>query len=115
MNFNGQQQMQRTNRGDAQYCHDCQSNHIPGGCLVRRVPVDPCPMCGIPHFGIPGTCPNLKNEAQIRIMIDALNNSTEAREQITAAHSFLVEELLRLDKERKKKRLLELTQGRGIA
>lgn len=81
-----------------------------GYCALKRAGVEHCSLCGLAHYGTARTCPHLSSETQVRLMLDALKTSTESRESIEAARSYLrgvIGDLVR-----KKKRQKELQMAR---
>ena len=52
-----------------------------------------CRICGLAHFGFSRTCPNLSSEVQIRLMLDALENSSEPRMVVDQLRKILRKEL----------------------
>jgi chromodomain-helicase-DNA-binding protein 4 len=86
------------------YCHACGETHVTGFCVLKRTGVEHCGLCGIAHFGGTDNCPNLKSEKQVRLMLDALKTSTEARGDIELARTQLRVRIHDLVQEKKQKR-----------
>jgi chromodomain-helicase-DNA-binding protein 4 len=71
---------------------------------MKRTGVEHCELCGIAHFGGTDNCANLKSEKQVRLMLDALKTSTEAREDIELARTQLRVRIHDLVQEKKQRR-----------
>lgn len=85
-------------------CHACGETHVTGFCTLKRTGVEQCGLCGIAHFGGTHNCANLKSEKQVRLMLDALKTSTEARDDIELARTQLRLRIHGLVREKKQKR-----------
>jgi hypothetical protein len=48
-----------------------------------------CSLCGTAHYGIARTCPHIRSEHMVRLMIDALRYSPERREYVDVALKYL--------------------------
>ncbi len=86
------------------HCHACGETHVTGFCTLKRTGVEHCGLCGIAHFGGADNCANLKSEKQVRLMLDALKTSTEARDDIELARTQLRIRIHDLVQEKKQKR-----------
>lgn len=60
-----------------------------GYCALKQSGHERCGLCGTAHYGSGRTCPNLQSETQIRLMMDALKMSTESREEVELAKTYL--------------------------
>ena len=70
-------------------CLACNAQHPSGYCPLKLAGVEHCGLCGLAHYGAPAICPHLESETQVRLMLDALRMSTEPRELVETARSYL--------------------------
>ena len=70
-------------------CKLCSKLHSPGKCSLRNVEVERCPACGYHHFHLQRACPLLQDEEYVEAMYRRLNESTEDRQVVKAAKSYL--------------------------
>lgn len=97
-------------------CLACGSIHAVGQCPLKRSGMEHCGLCGLAHYGFTQkgaerSCPHLSSETQVRLMIDALKMSTEPKEIIEPARSYLRGVIGDLVK--KKRRAVELQEARS--
>lgn len=71
------------------YCHACGETHVTGYCSLKLTGNEHCGLCGLAHLAGVNTCPHLKSERQVRLMLDALKTSTESRKDIELARMAL--------------------------
>lgn len=62
------------------HCLACTQYHRPGSCPLMLAGVEHCELCGIAHFGFQRNCPHLTSITQLRMMMDAIKNSTEPQD-----------------------------------
>ena len=65
---------------DERECLACAQRHRPGYCPLMMAGVERCELCGIAHYGHQRTCPHLTSVTQLRLMVEAIKNSTEPQE-----------------------------------
>ena len=61
-------------------CLACGKHHRPGYCPLMVAGVEHCELCGIAHYGHQRACPHLTSVTQLRLMVEAIKNSTEPQE-----------------------------------
>ena len=61
-------------------CLACGNRHRPGYCPLMVAGVEHCELCGIAHYGHQRACPHLTSVTQLRLMVEAIKNSTEPQE-----------------------------------
>ena len=61
-------------------CIACSEVHAVGYCPLKFAGVEFCNLCGLPHYGVARTCPHLTSVTQLRLMVDAIRQSTESNE-----------------------------------
>ncbi|KFY26250.1 hypothetical protein V493_04199 [Pseudogymnoascus sp. VKM F-4281 (FW-2241)] len=93
-------------------CLACDSVHAVGQCPSKRAGVEHCGLCGMAHYGFTqsgseAACPSLSSEIQVRLMLDALKTSTEPRETIESARTYLRGVIGNLVKKKKDQELKE--------
>ncbi|KAJ5482847.1 hypothetical protein N7539_006293 [Penicillium diatomitis] len=69
-------------------CIACGRYHLLGRCRLKTAGVEHCPLCGLAHLGGRRTCPHLHSEDQIRLMVQALNQSPENPEMVSFAKKY---------------------------
>lgn len=87
------QQAQNGAQAEPRHCVACETEHVPGFCNLRLMGVQYCGLCGLAHFSVSHVCPSLGSEVQIRLMLDALRDSPEQKDQIELATRVLRNEL----------------------
>lgn len=85
-----------------------------GYCALKRAGPEHCNLCGLAHYGTARTCPHLSSETQVRLMLDALKTSTEPRESIEAARSYLRGVIGDLVRKKKREKELQMAKGRPV-
>jgi Chromatin remodeling factor Mit1 C-terminal Zn finger 2 len=70
-------------------CKLCTQSHVPGHCPLRTVPIQQCPACGFSHVATARTCPLLRDEHYLKEILKKLKRSTEDRDIIRAAKSYV--------------------------
>jgi len=85
-----------------------------GYCALKRAGAEHCNLCGLAHYGTARTCPHLSSETQVRLMLDALKTSTESRESIEAARSYLRGVIGDLVRKKKRQKELQIARSRPI-
>lgn len=64
-----------------------------------------CGKCGIAHFGIIKTCPNLADEVQLRILLDDFEHSVRKRSpEIAELLVVLIQELANATQRRRRRK-----------
>ena len=63
-----------------QHCLACTQYHRPGFCPLMLAGVERCELCGIAHFGFQRNCPHLTSVTQLRLMMEAIKNSSEPQD-----------------------------------
>lgn len=59
-------------------CVACQQVHPQGSCPLKLAGAEFCNLCGMAHYGYARICPHINSETQVRAMIAAAKQSTEA-------------------------------------
>ncbi|OBT63870.1 hypothetical protein VE03_06637 [Pseudogymnoascus sp. 23342-1-I1] len=100
-------------------CLACDSMHAVGQCPSKRSGAEHCGLCGLAHYGFiqPGSeaaCPHFSSETQVRLMLDALKMSTEPRDIVEPARSYLRGVIGNLVRKKKKDLELEAARSRPI-
>jgi chromodomain-helicase-DNA-binding protein 4 len=70
-------------------CSACHEKHPMGWCRLKIAGVEHCNLCGLSHLGHEETCPHLKSEIQIGILLRQLKESTESKELVDKATAHL--------------------------
>ncbi|EPS33346.1 hypothetical protein PDE_08308 [Penicillium oxalicum 114-2] len=70
-------------------CIACDRYHLLGRCRLKMAGYEHCPLCGLAHLGGRRTCPHLHSEDQIRLMLQALQQSPESRDLVTLAKKYV--------------------------
>ncbi|KAF2675531.1 hypothetical protein BT63DRAFT_420727 [Microthyrium microscopicum] len=72
-----------------QICVPCGNSHPPGSCPLKIAGVELCPLCGTSHYGVARTCPHIKSETMVRLLLDQLRDSPEDRTLVDSATKYL--------------------------
>ena len=70
-------------------CKLCSTTHEAGKCPLREIEVQKCPACGYNHFHQKRTCPLLQDLEYVETMYNRLKESTEDKEVVDAAKTFI--------------------------
>jgi hypothetical protein len=70
-------------------CFVCLMDHVPGRCPLRTSTTETCPACGYHHLHSRKACPLLQDPEYIDTMYRRLNESTEDRQVVRAAKTYL--------------------------
>jgi hypothetical protein len=70
-------------------CTACNQHHFLGLCRLKQAGLEHCPLCGLAHFGGRRACSHFHSETQVRRMLEALRQSTEDRQLVSAAKKYL--------------------------
>lgn len=70
-------------------CQTCGENHPVGSCPLKIAGVEKCPLCDLAHYGHARSCPHLKSETMVVLMIESLKLSPEPRYLVEAAIKYL--------------------------
>ena len=70
-------------------CFVCLKDHFPGRCPLRIAKTEICPACGYHHLHSRKACPLFQDPGYIDVMYSRLNQSTEHREVVRAAKTYL--------------------------
>ncbi|KAF3932234.1 hypothetical protein ABW20_dc0110609 [Dactylellina cionopaga] len=76
-------------RGIPVDCQLCLTNHMPGECPLRYIPIEKCKLCGIAHFGEGPTCPQLSSITQITEILNTVKESNEPADLKAIAKVYL--------------------------
>lgn len=71
------------------WCIACNQHHFLGLCRLKQAGLEHCPLCGLAHFGGRRACSHFHSETQVRRMLEALRQSTEDRQLVSAAKKYL--------------------------
>ena len=83
------------------HCSACTQYHRPGFCPLRLAGVERCQLCGIAHYGFQRNCPHFTSVTQLRLMVEAIKNSTEPQDIKDLAKKRVVGLIGSLKKERR--------------
>ena len=84
-------------------CGDRYGSHPVGECPVKLAGPEYCNLCGQAHYGGPGSCPQLKSEERIRLLIRASDTSPESKELVKLAQKKLKVDLANAVQQKKRK------------